>query len=706
MVEIVNACVSGLNHLGSVFCRYAVGAFLQSALLVIVLFGLDLLLRKRVRAVVRYCVWLLVLVKLILPPTLSVPTGIGYWAPRRVPVAAFVSERPAPDIRFEPVTRQTPPGPQPVETPTPVEPATVNPVESDSVSACAAAPASLTPITWQATVLLFWLMGMLAFVVLLAQRLRFVRGLVAASTAAEGPLLVSLEESRRQMHLRARVELRTCDALPSPAVCGLRRPIILMPTALVAKLSPDELKATLIHELAHIKRADLWVNAVQTALQVVHFYNPFVWLANAIIRRTCEEAVDETVLVTLGGQARDYSNTLIKISETAFWKADFGLRLIGVAESRKALKRRIGHMLTRPIPQSARIGALGTVAILLFAAVLLPMARGERSSREVSTSSAAVSTQASGANASAEASDVIVDPNTGVKFLLAKTLSGANNVIKFTNKMWLSPDARFLVYGGFLVPVDGTAAYRWTEHRGDMRDKAVSPNQRYIAHGEEGIWLQPVSPQTLRPDGPAKKLVDLGEGRLVGRNNGKGLRWTRDSQTVFFAAYTTEGGVRQYAFSAETGAPVRYPDAASAGLLSPDGKCIALTPTDSAGGYWVKPIGDGAARLLGTRPPGEPRPPMCWSKDGHWLIGDQLNINGGVVRFLRYPEGQEYLLSVPEELDQRPEWLFFDVLRRTVGRQEQALLLSNSLRHRVATQDRLGRRRAPPPCGQRYTVCV
>lgn len=41
---------------------------------------------------------------------------------------------------------------------------------------------------------------------------------------------------------------------------------------------------------------------------------------------------------------------------------------------------------------------------------------------------------------------------------------------------------------------------------------------------------------------------------------------------------------------------------------------------------------------------------MCWSKDGHWLIGDQVNVNNGVVRFLRYPEGQEYLLSLPKEL--------------------------------------------------------
>jgi len=70
----------GLNEVGGVFYDYAASVFIQSTLLVILLFAIDLLLRKRVRAIFRYCIWLLVLVKLILPPMFSLPTGIGYWA--------------------------------------------------------------------------------------------------------------------------------------------------------------------------------------------------------------------------------------------------------------------------------------------------------------------------------------------------------------------------------------------------------------------------------------------------------------------------------------------------------------------------------------------------------------------------------------------------------------------------------------------------
>ena len=64
-----------LNAWGRAFCAYAWNALLQSSALIVVLLVLDLLLRRRVRAVVRYTVWLLVFVKRLLPPTLALPAS-------------------------------------------------------------------------------------------------------------------------------------------------------------------------------------------------------------------------------------------------------------------------------------------------------------------------------------------------------------------------------------------------------------------------------------------------------------------------------------------------------------------------------------------------------------------------------------------------------------------------------------------------------
>jgi len=625
MNQAVNSCLAGWNSIGQAFCGYAASAFVQSALLVILLFALDTLWHKRVRAVFRYCVWLLVLVKLVLPPTLSLPSGIGYWVPNRLPAASPVTDRVSDVIEYE-ATKQRPyVGPESAGGIPPARPSSDLPVTD-----APAAPAALgwASVTWQAVVLLLWLVGVLAFTALLAQRLRFVRGLVAASTPAGNGLVGLLEQCRRQMGVRRPVGLRTLDTLPSPAVCGLWKPVILMPTLLVERLSPEGLQAALIHELAHIKRADLWINAVQTFLQVVYFYNPFVWLANAIIRRTCEEAVDETVLVTLGGQAKNYSNTLIDISEMAFWKADFGLRLIGVAESRKALQGRIKHMLTRPVPQSARIGALGMIAILVVAAVLLPMARAERSGREASATGPKTGAETTPKAPVTGESDTIVDPSTGLTFKPVVLIKGENDVIQIGERpgaiyaidLGLSPNGRFLLGQGKVVPLDGSPAFKLEELR-EAAQAVWSPDGKAIAFHSKGIWVLPVSPDTGRTTGAARKLADDPADRTL-----RAIEWTSDAQQIRLY-YTDSRGLHGGAtcLSVQDGKGVPSPERPSAGLdyarfglRSPNGRRVAFARHWGTNGVWVASLA-GELPTLVAQLPGL-HAPRWWSPDGQWLL--------------------------------------------------------------------------------------
>ena len=56
--------------------------------------------------------------------------------------------------------------------------------------------------------------------------------------------------------------------MSSPAICGLLSPVVVVPARILETLAPDKLKAILMHELAHMKRGDLWINSLQTLLQV------------------------------------------------------------------------------------------------------------------------------------------------------------------------------------------------------------------------------------------------------------------------------------------------------------------------------------------------------------------------------------------------------------------------------------------------------
>jgi beta-lactamase regulating signal transducer with metallopeptidase domain len=241
------------------------------------------------------------------------------------------------------------------------------------------APPTATPLSWQALVFLAWIAIALALLLLLIQRAWFVRGLIAQAQESPPRLRIALDQCRVQMGVKRAVPIRVSSNATSPAVCGLFRPSILIPKGLVPRLQPHDLQAVLLHELAHIKRGDLWVNLTQTLLQVIYFYNPFLWLANLVIRRAREQAVDEAVLVALREAAHDYPETLLNVAKLAFkQRPALSLRLIGVVESKSALRSRIKHILARPFPQSAKLGLASLIAIVAIGAVLLPMARAER----------------------------------------------------------------------------------------------------------------------------------------------------------------------------------------------------------------------------------------------------------------------------------------------------------------------------------------
>jgi hypothetical protein len=213
--------------------------------------------------------------------------------------------------------------------------------------------------------------------VIFFHRLGTIYAMAVKSKPAGERLQEMLQICRARMGVTRSVELRLSDSMDSPAVCGLVRPVIVMPGRLLEQMSRSKVTAVLMHELAHVKRGDLWVNFFQTILQIFYFYNPVSWLANAYIRRVREQAADEMVLTRLHGEAATYSDTLIDVAEMAFSRPRFNMAMVGVIESRNRLKERIRIMLNKPVPKDARIGLAGFVLLAAAAVVMLPMARAE-----------------------------------------------------------------------------------------------------------------------------------------------------------------------------------------------------------------------------------------------------------------------------------------------------------------------------------------
>ncbi len=380
--------VEALNHAGGLYWNFAAAMFFQVGLLVILLACLDLLVLRHVRNAIRYGVWCLVLVKLMLPVGLQGPLAWTGWLDSREPASSgfhniaaaapsFGTPPSVPSDEFA-KTRVVPPGRlatnAAANTELRSEPLSVEtPAAAVALTPSAWLPA-IAALRWQAWLFLAWLTSVSLLLAVSWRRMQEVRTLVRSSAEPPVDLRETMRACEQLVGLRRPIQLRISDRLTTPAICGLRRATILLPRTLLGKLDDEQLRLVFLHELMHWKRLDLQVNCLQTLLQIAYFYNPFVWMANVLLRRLREQAVDDAVLVTRRSSVQTYSTTLLDIVAHARQRPELALRLVGVVESRKALAVRIQRMLSRPIPLRTRLGLSGMLAVLLVGVVLLPLA--------------------------------------------------------------------------------------------------------------------------------------------------------------------------------------------------------------------------------------------------------------------------------------------------------------------------------------------
>jgi type II secretory pathway component GspD/PulD (secretin)/beta-lactamase regulating signal transducer with metallopeptidase domain len=409
----MNTLIEALNAWADHALRFAWPMLWQSSLLIAFLFVLELLLKRKVRSAVRYALWLVVLVKLLLPPSLAFPTSAGWWL--RPAIAAPASLRPTSVT----VTYGTPERPQ---LPTAVMPVLVEPPHPHLSSAAWL----LVGMIAVSIALLAWMLARWHQVAQRARRAAAapswlnellhgnsptcsqaarklaggecgeafgVRGMPPLCSANQSPKRGHTPHSKRFAQFgcgyavlrpsrlggsdrhssTAWLRVRLTDHPQSPAVCGLFRPVILLPRSLAERLPPAQLRAVLLHELLHLRRGDVWVNCAQALLQIAYWWHPLLWLANARIRRLREEAVDDGVMLALSEDAETYAPTLLEVAKLALHRPLASLGLVGILESRNALRQRIERLMNFRPPGKAGLTLTSVLGILGFAALAVPM---------------------------------------------------------------------------------------------------------------------------------------------------------------------------------------------------------------------------------------------------------------------------------------------------------------------------------------------
>lgn len=165
------------------------------------------------------------------------------------------------------------------------------------------------------------------------------------------------------------VRLCTCESIEVPVAVGLFDSMILIPKHLLDSLSQNEIDQIILHELAHLRRADDWTNGAQRFIQALFFFNPAVLFIAQQLDLEREVACDDWV-VDQTKEVRPYATCLTKMAEATAWPHR-PLAAPGVFVTRRGLSVRVERLLRagRNIRTSVAFGPTGAIVaglIVLF----------------------------------------------------------------------------------------------------------------------------------------------------------------------------------------------------------------------------------------------------------------------------------------------------------------------------------------------------
>lgn len=147
----------------------------------------------------------------------------------------------------------------------------------------------------------------------LGGHLRFLRYRRRWAESVEDPeTLACFDRLAEELGLRRRPRLTRCPGLRSPMLAGIWRPVLLLPEE---PMPPRELRFALLHELTHYRRRDLWLRALTLWVNVLHWFDPLMWLLVRWVERDMELACDDRVLRVLPPEEyRAYGSILLKLA--------------------------------------------------------------------------------------------------------------------------------------------------------------------------------------------------------------------------------------------------------------------------------------------------------------------------------------------------------------------------------------------------------
>lgn len=144
-----------------------------------------------------------------------------------------------------------------------------------------------------------------------------------------------------KLQLKRGVRLLESSFVKVPMVIGHLKPVILIPVGLLAGLPAEQVEAVLLHELAHIRRHDYFVNFLQTLAETVFFFNPGLLWISSLLRDERENCCDDIALAQTKNKT-GFVQALISFKEHSLYGSN---RAVAFPGKKNHLMQRVTRIL-------------------------------------------------------------------------------------------------------------------------------------------------------------------------------------------------------------------------------------------------------------------------------------------------------------------------------------------------------------------------
>lgn len=228
------------------------------------------------------------------------------------------------------------------------------------------------------TILIYiWLTGViiLGFTTIIINR-RLLHFIKKQPMITDQRIVTIFENCKKSMSVQQKIPLFFAGNISSPTVIGFIRPKVLLSGVHSKVLNEQQLRYIFLHELAHIKRRDVGVNWLMYGLLILNWFNPILWYAYSCMREDQELACDSLALTYINSEEQlAYGHTIISLLEhySNFYQIP---SLANLSRNKKTLKRRI--LMIKKFKNSYRWSVFGVATLIAVSSISLVNARVDK----------------------------------------------------------------------------------------------------------------------------------------------------------------------------------------------------------------------------------------------------------------------------------------------------------------------------------------